>query len=201
MERGYKYIFHIGGLSSDFGELSAQYVYDEVAPALGKEPKDITVATIYEDSLFGTTTSSFFVKKAVQLGFKVGMVESYSAKTVDLSSIIVKLKNVQPDVVFQVSYFNDKILFQRQARELKRATIALHVSGLEVLAGFYRDVAAAQLGAPVRNPDIPMPALTSVPPRRAIRSADRIMQAIEAIEANQRPQLALAALFADVGGS
>lgn len=129
MERGYKYIFHIGGLSSDFGELSAQYVYDEVAPALGKEPKDITVATIYEDSLFGTTTSSFFVKKAVQLGFKVGLVESYSAKTVDLSSIIVKLKNVQPDVVFQVSYFNDTILFQRQARELDFNTKAIVTCG------------------------------------------------------------------------
>jgi DNA polymerase-3 subunit delta' len=90
---------------------------------------------------------------------------------------------------------------QRQARELKRATTALHVSGLEILAGFYRDVAAAQLGATIRNPDIPAPALTRVSPRRALHSADRVLEAIEAIEANQRPQLALAALFVDIGGS
>jgi len=90
---------------------------------------------------------------------------------------------------------------QRHARELKRAAIALHVSGLEVLAGFYRDVAAAQLGAPVRNPDIPAPALTRLRPRQAVRNAHRILEAIEAIEANQRPQLALAALFADIGES
>ena len=94
-----------------------------------------------------------------------------------------------------------KLAEQRQVRELKRATIALHVSGLEILAGFYRDVAAAQLGAPVRNPDIPTPALTSISPRRAVGNADRVMEAIEAIEANQRPQLALAALFAEIGGS
>ena len=94
-----------------------------------------------------------------------------------------------------------KAVEQRRARELKRAAIALHVSGLEILSGFYRDVAAAQLGAPVRNPDIPAPALTRLSPRRAVRSADRILEAIEAIEANQRPQLALAALFADIGGS
>jgi hypothetical protein len=94
-----------------------------------------------------------------------------------------------------------KAVEQRQARELKRATTALHVSGLEILAGFYRDVAAAQLGAPVRNPDIPAPALTRVSPRRAVRNADRVLEAIEAIEANQRPQLALAALFVDIGGS
>ncbi|MDJ0925278.1 MAG: AAA family ATPase [Acidimicrobiia bacterium] len=93
-----------------------------------------------------------------------------------------------------------KAVEQRQARELKRATTALHVSGLEILSGFYRDVAAAQLGGAVRNPDIPTPSLTSVTPRRAVRNADRILEAIEAIEANQRPRLALAALFADIGG-
>ncbi|MDJ0953411.1 MAG: DNA polymerase III subunit [Acidimicrobiia bacterium] len=93
-----------------------------------------------------------------------------------------------------------KAVEQRQARELRRASIALQVSGLEILSGFYRDAAAAQLGAPVRNPDIPAPALARLTPRRAVRNADRIMEAIEAIEANQRPQLALAALFSDLGG-
>ena len=93
-----------------------------------------------------------------------------------------------------------KAVEQRQTRELKRAAIALHVSGLEILAGFYRDAAAAQLGAPVRNPDIPVPALARLRPRQAVRNADRILEAIEAVEANQRPQLALAALFADIGG-
>jgi DNA polymerase-3 subunit delta' len=94
-----------------------------------------------------------------------------------------------------------KAVEQRHARELKRAAIALHVSGLEILSGFYRDVAAAQLGAPVRNPDIPAPALTRLRPRQAVHNAGRILEAIESIEANQRPQLALAALFADIGES
>lgn len=94
-----------------------------------------------------------------------------------------------------------KTVEQRHARELKRAIVALHVSGLEILSGYYRDVAAAQLGAGVRNPDIPAPALTRLTPRRAIQNAERVLEAIEAIEANQRPQLALAALFADIGGS
>lgn len=93
-----------------------------------------------------------------------------------------------------------KAVEQRQARELKRAAIALHVSGLEILAGFYRDAAAAQLGAKVRNPDIPVPALARIRPRQAVYNAGRILEAIEAIEANQRPELALAALFADIGG-
>jgi DNA polymerase-3 subunit delta' len=93
-----------------------------------------------------------------------------------------------------------KTVEQRQSRALKRAAIALHVSGLEILAGFYRDAAAGQLGAPIRNPDVSASALAKLTPRRAVRNADRILEAIEAIEANQRPQLALAALFAEIGG-
>ena len=118
MERGYKYIFHIGGLASDFGEMNADFIKEQILPLLGKKPGELKVATIYEDSLYGTTTSSYFVKKALLIGFKVVMIESYSHKTVDLSSTIMRLKKAAPDVLFHVSYFNDQVLFTRQAREL-----------------------------------------------------------------------------------
>ncbi len=93
----------------------------------------------------------------------------------------------------------DRALKERHERELKRATSSLYVSGLEILAGFYRDAAAAQLGAPVRNPDIQGTALTRVSPARAVHNAARILGAIDALRANQRPQLAFAALFSDLG--
>jgi DNA polymerase III subunit delta' len=92
-----------------------------------------------------------------------------------------------------------RALKDRHERELRRATAALSVSGLEILAGFYRDAAAAQLGAAVRNPDIPAPALTRIAPARAVRNAGRVLDAIDSLQANQRPQLAFAALFADLG--
>jgi DNA polymerase-3 subunit delta' len=88
---------------------------------------------------------------------------------------------------------------ERHERELKRATSALFVSGLEILAGFYRDVAAAQLGAPVRNPDIPSTALTRIRPAAAVANAERVLDTIDSLRANQRPMLALAALFSDLG--
>ena len=87
----------------------------------------------------------------------------------------------------------------RHDRELRRATAALYVSGLEILAGFYRDAAAAQLGAPVRNPDVPSHLLTRVLPVRAVANAERILETVEALQANQRPRLAFAALFSDLG--
>lgn len=118
MERGYKYIFHLGGQATDFAKMTATYIAEDVAPGLGKKANETSVAVIYEDSLFGTATSGTFVKEAMLLGIKIALIESYSAKTVDLSSIIVKLKNAAPDVLYQLGYINDTILYLRQAKEL-----------------------------------------------------------------------------------
>ncbi|MDH3426124.1 MAG: hypothetical protein OEM22_05555, partial [Acidimicrobiia bacterium] len=87
----------------------------------------------------------------------------------------------------------------RQQRELKRATSALHVNGLEILASWYRDVAAAQFGAEVRNHDVPAASLTALTPAIAVARAERVLDTIDVLAANQRPQLAFAALFADLG--
>ena len=119
MERGFKYLFHTGGLASDFGDISADFLAEEVAKKLGKEPKDLKVAVIYEDSLHGTTVSSSFVKKAMSYGFKIPLVESYSPKAMDMSSLVMKLKEANPDILFGVHYFNDLVLFARQAKEAK----------------------------------------------------------------------------------
>ncbi len=73
------------------------------------------------------------------------------------------------------------------------------MSGLEVLAGFYRDAAASQFGGSVRNTDVPPKAFTSVHPARALRNAQRVLDTIDALHANQRPRLAFAALFSDLG--
>jgi DNA polymerase-3 subunit delta' len=92
-----------------------------------------------------------------------------------------------------------RVLRERHEREMKRATAALYVSGLEILASCYRDVAAAQVGAAVRNPDLPLAALTSIPPASAVAAAATVLDSIDALRANQRPQLALAALFSGLG--
>ena len=92
-----------------------------------------------------------------------------------------------------------RTLRNRHDRELKHASAALYVSGLEILAGFYRDVAAAQFGGVVRNPDLSSAMLTAVAPPAAVANAHRVLETIESLQANQRPQLALAALFSDLG--
>ncbi|MDX1689568.1 MAG: AAA family ATPase [Acidimicrobiia bacterium] len=91
-----------------------------------------------------------------------------------------------------------KAVKDRHDRERRRADRALHVTGLEILASWYRDAAAAQFGAPVRNRDVAGTALADVRPALAVARATRVLDTVDSLEANQRPDLAFAALFSDL---
>lgn len=83
-------------------------------------------------------------------------------------------------------------------RARRRARQSLLSTGLELIASWYLDAAAVQLGGPMRNRDIPVATLTTVTPRLAVQRAERVMDAVIDLEANLRPQLLLADLFADL---
>lgn len=92
-----------------------------------------------------------------------------------------------------------KSVKERHERERKRAAAALHVGGLEILASWYRDAASAQYGGPVRNRDVAGTDLSQVPAREAVAKAQRVLKTVLDLEANQRPELAFAALFSELG--
>lgn len=113
----------------------------------------------------------------------------------------LKQRQQQEQSRFDAHGRGGKALKDRHERELKRATAAVYQTGLEILAGFYRDSAAAQLGANVRNPDIPATDLAKVLPTHAIAAASRVLETTESLQSNQRPQLAFAALFSELGAT
>lgn len=117
--RGFKYLFRATVKGSDYGIAGIPFIEEVVAPELGKEPKEIQVATVFEDTLYGSVTSSAFVKEAVKHHFNVVGSFSYSAaKIQDFSPIILRLKTLDPDVLFVVPYVKDFILFWRQVKDL-----------------------------------------------------------------------------------
>jgi len=87
---------------------------------------------------------------------------------------------------------------EQSKRAQKRARQSLLATGLELVASWYLDAAAVQLGGPMRNRDVPVASLTTVTPRLAVSRAERVMNAVVDLEANLRPQLLLADLFADL---
>lgn len=135
----------------------------------------------------------------MRLGEHPGDAFRLAAETMESAEpLLAALKQRQQEELDAHGDDVSKAFRDRQTRELKRATDALYVTGLEILASFYRDVAAAQFGVPVRNTDVPIAALSSITPRQAVAGVERVLSAIEALAANQRPQLAFANLFAEL---
>lgn len=93
----------------------------------------------------------------------------------------------------------DDIPKDKAQRARRRAEMSLLVSGLEILASWYSDSASLQLGGPIRNSDLDLAAFTDVAPRRAVTSAEKILDAVVDIQANLRRELVLANLFSALG--
>jgi len=113
--RGMKYVFRSNSTAKNFADRSVDAIVKVVAPELKMDPKALKIAVIYEDGSYGTLVSGFQKDEAKRLGLNVVESQSYSAKTVDLSSLVLRLKSSGADVVLQTSYQNDTTLFVKQA--------------------------------------------------------------------------------------
>lgn len=116
-ERGLKYVFRTNPTSKDFANRMVDSVIEAVAPALNIQPKDLKIGIIHEDSLYGQTVSGFQQARAKEKGLNVVETLPYSAKSVDLTPVILRLKSANVDVVLQTSYQNDTVLFFRQMKD------------------------------------------------------------------------------------
>jgi branched-chain amino acid transport system substrate-binding protein len=115
--RNLQYTFRPQATGTQFGELSVQYVADYAKEKLGKDPKDLRLAIIYEDGAYGTDVALGNEMKAKELGLNVVLKEGYSINAPDLSSLVTKLRAARPDVLYHTGYNPDISLFLRQAKE------------------------------------------------------------------------------------
>ncbi|MBA1242613.1 ABC transporter substrate-binding protein [Pseudomonas japonica] len=116
-DRGLQYVFRSNPTAKSFAKGTITAVTDLVAPKLGVDPKSLKIAIIHEDALYGTTVAKFQKQFAAEKGLTIVETLPYSAKAVDLSSLILRLKGANADIVLQTSYQNDTVLYFRQARE------------------------------------------------------------------------------------
>lgn len=116
-ERGFENVFRSNPTSKSFADRTLDVIQQIIAPGLGVKPEDLRIAVIHEDALYGTTVAGYQVSLAKEAGLNVVEVLPYSAKSVDLSSLLLRLKGAKVDVVLQTSYQNDTVLFFRQMKE------------------------------------------------------------------------------------
>jgi len=116
-ERGFKNVYRTNPTARDFASRMVDAIGEAIAPALGVDAKSLKVAIIHEDSLYGQTVAGYQAARAKEKGVNLVETLPYSAKSVDLTPVILRLKTAGADVVLQTSYQNDTVLFFRQMKE------------------------------------------------------------------------------------
>ena len=130
-DKNLRYVFRPQVHSDQFGEASCSFLNEQAKARLGKEPKDLRVAVIYEDGPYGSGVASGNESACNKLGMQVVLKEGYAATSPDLSPLVTKLKRARPDVILHTGYNPDITLFLRQSREqgLKWAALIGHGAG------------------------------------------------------------------------
>ena len=126
-----RYVFRAQVHSDQFGAASCTFLNENAKAKLGKDPKDLKVAIIYEDGPYGTGVAAGNEQTCTKYGMQIVLKEGYTATAPDLSSLVTKLRRVRPDVILHTGYNPDITLFWRQAREqgLKWAALIGHGAG------------------------------------------------------------------------
>jgi len=108
--QGLKYVFRMNAPADVYAA-----VLVDAATGLGK-PK--TIAFMYENTDFGTSTSKTAKEYVAKKGIQVVADEPYPKGAQDYRSTLSVIKSKNPDLVFLVSYVADAILIMRQSKEV-----------------------------------------------------------------------------------
>jgi branched-chain amino acid transport system substrate-binding protein len=123
--RGFKYTFQVGPAAYRYSQAAVDFVIDELTKKLGKPLADLRIALLWENRAFGKSVGDGVRAYAVTKGINLTYDEGYDQFATDMTPIVQKLKDVNPDVLIAISFPNDAILFQRKAKELDFNVAAL----------------------------------------------------------------------------
>ncbi len=115
--RDFDNIYRTNPTARHMARTHVDMIVDAIAPELGRDPADLRIGIIHEDSNYGSSVASFQEVFGEEAGLNIVVNEAYPASTVDMSSIVLRLQERDVDIVLQTSYQDDSILFLRQANE------------------------------------------------------------------------------------
>ncbi|RLJ71244.1 amino acid/amide ABC transporter substrate-binding protein (HAAT family) [Hydrogenivirga caldilitoris] len=111
-KQGYKHVFGVFNVAPDYGK-------NLIDLALSLEPKPRTVAIVYEKDIFSEDAATGALEEAKRKGLKVVLFESYPKGSQDLSSLMLKVRLSNPDVVIGAGHFKDSVLVVKQLKQFK----------------------------------------------------------------------------------
>ncbi|TEB08417.1 hypothetical protein Psch_01980 [Pelotomaculum schinkii] len=120
-ERGFKYVFRQAEKTTWRNRDQITFIQD-MGKQFGTPVK--TVAFIYENTAWGQGAVKGWEKYLEGTGIEVILKEPYPTNSSDLTPIVLKVKQANPDVVFMVSYVSDAALLTNTFAEHKVKPLA-----------------------------------------------------------------------------
>src|SRR5881409_3345720 len=116
--RNLKNVFRTEIDGTGFGWYNVEFIAKHLAHRLGKKTSELKIAYLSEDSSYGQSVTETARQRAKQeFGMQEVAAEYYTFTTNDLTPVILKLKNANPDILHHIARDQDANLFWRQARE------------------------------------------------------------------------------------
>lgn len=109
-DSGFQYVFGVYSIAQDY----FRDIILNIAPAQGYT----TAAVIYEDAVFPLSTGEGAVAHCETAGIEVLVEETYPLRATDVSSVLTRIGEAEPDMLIGGSYLPDSVLITRQAKEL-----------------------------------------------------------------------------------
>jgi branched-chain amino acid transport system substrate-binding protein len=109
-ESGFQAVFGVYSVAGDY--------FKDIVTSIAPEQGYKTAAVIYEDAVFPMSTGQGAVAHLNEAGIEVVHEESYPQKATDVSSVLTKIRDLDPDMLIGGSYLPDSVLIMRQAKEL-----------------------------------------------------------------------------------
>lgn len=115
-ERDFKYIFRLAEKTSWRNRVQAEFIND-MAKKYNTPIK--TVGLIYENTAWGQGAAKGWEKYLPEAGLQIVMKEPYPANSSDLTPVVLKAKQLNPDIIMMVSYVSDAALLTKTFAEQK----------------------------------------------------------------------------------
>jgi len=116
-ERGLPNFVRVGPNAQAFAEMSVRALVELIPPALGKQPRDVSVWIEHEDSIYGKSIADNQKKLLEAKGVKVLGQGAHNFRAADLTDTVLRAKRANPDVWLQTGYVPDDNLLLKTARE------------------------------------------------------------------------------------
>jgi branched-chain amino acid transport system substrate-binding protein len=123
VERGLKNTFRFGPGYKKCAEIAVANLH-VLNTAAGKPARSVMI--VHEESLFGTGTANLLSRELPGYGYDVKEVVKHANPTRDFNNIVLRMKQVNPDIVIPANYYNEYALLVRTMQQQKVVPKAIY---------------------------------------------------------------------------